>query len=48
MSELGGQAEALETPARIAEAQVWQELVATSRPSAEKVDCLSSAVWLKR
>jgi hypothetical protein len=27
MSELGGQAEALEKPARAAEAQVWQELV---------------------
>jgi hypothetical protein len=38
MSELSGQAEANETPARAAEAQVWQELVATSRLSASQLD----------
>ncbi len=38
MSELSAQAEANETPARAAEAQVWQELVATSRLSADPVE----------
>jgi hypothetical protein len=36
--ELGGEAEALEGPARVAEAQVWQELVATSGIAVLKVD----------